>query len=132
MKAILKVADLRKISKATGLELDELKNGAYWLNRGDSARSCFTRSEYEAIALYLVTREVNEADLGGQVSGARAICGFVDSLLGFEYRTTLGLVKAETLRAGRWVIAELNTGLDHLTLTNANPYAKNLGSLVAI
>lgn len=131
MKYILKVADLRKISKATGLDLDELKNGAYWLNRGDSARSCFTRSEYEAIALYLVTREVNEADLGGEVSGARSICGFVDSLLGFDYRTTLGIVKAETLRAGRWVIAELNMGLDHLTLTNVNPYAENLGSLIA-
>ncbi len=71
MKYILKVADLRKISKATGLDLDELKNGAYWLNRGDSARSCFIRSEYEAIALYLVTREVNDADRGGEVSGAR-------------------------------------------------------------
>lgn len=131
MKYILKVADLRKISKATGLDLDELKNGAYWLNRSDSARSCFTRSEYEAIALYLVTREVNEADMDGMVSGARAICGYVDSLLGFDYHTTLGLVKAETLRAGRWVIAELNMGLDHLTLTNANPYAENLGSLIA-
>lgn len=132
MKYILKVADLRKISKATGLDLDELKSGAYWLNRGDSARACFTRAEYEAIALYLVTREVNDADRGGEVSGARSICGYVDCLLGFDYRTTLGIVKAETLRAGRWVIAELNMGLDHLTLTNANPYAENLGSLVAI
>lgn len=132
MKYILKVADLRKISKATGLDLDELKNGAYWLNRGDSARSCFTRSEYEAIALYLVTREVSLECCLGTSCGARSICAYVDSLLGFAYRTTLGLVKAETLRAGRWVIAELNTGLDHLTLTNAKPYAKNLGSLVAI
>lgn len=131
MKYVLKAADLRKISKATGLDLDELKAGAYWLNRGDSARSCFTRSEYEAIALYLVTREVNSADLGGMVSGARSICGFVDCLLGFDYRTTLGIVKAETLRAGRFIIAELNAGLDHLTLTNANPYAENLGNLIA-
>ncbi len=132
MKHILKVSDLRKISKATGLDLDELKAGAHWLNRGDSARSCFTRAEYEAIALYLVTREINEAELCGVTAGARAVCGFVDSLLGFAYRTTLGIMRAETLRAGRWIIAELNMGLDHLTLTNANPYAENLGSLIAI
>lgn len=131
MKYILKVADLRKISKATGLDFDELKNGAYWLNRGDSARSCFTRSEYEAIALYLVTREVNAADLGGMTSGARAICGFVDSLLGFEYRTTLGIVKAETLRSGRWLIAELNMGLDHLSLCTSNPYAERTMSVAS-
>lgn len=131
MKYILKIADLRKISKATGLDLDELKNGAYWLNRGDSAPYSFTRSEYEAIALYLVTREVNEAGRCGMTFGARFICSYVDHLLGFEYGTSLGLVKAETLRTGRWVIAELNMGLDHLTLTNANPYATNLGSLIA-
>lgn len=132
MKHILKIADLRKISKATGLDLDELKAGAYWLNRGDSARTCFTRAEYEAIALYLVTREMNEAECLGCSAGARSICGFVDGLLGFDYRTTLGIMKNETLRAGRWIIAELNMGLDHLTLTNANPYAENLGSLIAI
>lgn len=131
MKAILKVSDLKKISKATGLDLDELKNGAYWLNRGDSARSCFTRSEYEAIALYLVTREVSLEYCLGASCHARFICSYVDTLLGFACHTTLGLVKAETLRSGRWVIAELNMGLDHLTLTNANPYATNLGSLVA-
>lgn len=131
MKAILKVSDLRKISKATGLDLDELKAGAYWLNRGDSARACFTRAEYEAIALYLVTREMNDAECLGCSAGARAICGFVDDLLKMPFRTTLGIMRNETLRAGRWIIAELNMGLDHLTLTNANPYAENLGSLVA-
>lgn len=132
MKKILKVSDLRKISKATGLDLDELKNGAYWLNRGDGARSCFTRAEYEAIALYLVTCEVNEGDGLGLSGMARSICAFVDDLLRMPFRTTLGIVKNETLRQGRWLIAELNMGLDHLTLTNANPYAENLGSLVAI
>lgn len=131
MKYILKIADLRKISKATGLDLDELKNGAYWLNRGDSARDSFTRSEYEAIALYLVTREVSLDCCLGTSCCARFICSYVDHLLGLAYGTTLGLVKAETLRTGRWVIAELNMGLDHLTLTNANPYATNLGSLIA-
>ena len=132
MKAILKIADLRKISKATNLDLEELKAGAYWLNRGEGARSCFTRAEYEAIALYLVTREVDTRAGLGLSDEARFICMLVDDLLRMPFRTTLGIVKNETLRQGRWVIAELNTGLDHLTLTNANPYAKNLGSLVAI
>lgn len=132
MKAILKVADLRKISKATGLDLDELKVGAYWLNRGEGARSCFTRAECEAIALYLVTRKVDTCDRLGLSCTARSICGMVDGLLCMPLLTTLGIVKNETLRQGRWIIAELNMGLDHLTLTNANPYAENLGSLVAI
>lgn len=132
MKAILKIADLRKISKATNLDLEELKAGAYWLNRGEGARSCFTRAEYEAIALYLVTREVDTRAGLGLSDEARFICMLVDDLLRMPFRITLGIVKNETLRQGRWVIAELNMGLDHLTLTNANPYAENLGSLVAI
>lgn len=132
MKYILKIADLRKISKATGLDLDELKDGAYWLNRGDSARDCFTRAEFEAIALYLVSREVSLECCLGTSGSARAICAYVDATLRMPFGFTISLVKAETLRLGRWVIAELNTGLDHLTLTNANPYAVSLGSLVAI
>ena len=123
MAKILKVSDLRKISKATGLDLEELKNGAYWLNRGDSARACFTRAEYEAIALYLLTLEIESASFCGYSSSARSLCMFVDDMLGLSFGTTLGLVRAETARQGRWFIVELNMGLDHLTLTSANPYA---------
>lgn len=123
MKAILKVSDLKKISKAAGLNLEDLKEGNYWLKKGESASYGFTWPEIRAIVIYLVTREVNDADRGGMCAGARSICSYVDCLLNLAYGTALSIVRSETLAAGRWIIAELNTGLDHLTLTNSNPYA---------
>ena len=131
MKKLLKISDLRKISKATGLDFDELKAGADWMHSGDSAEVCFSLRELDAISLYLLTRKVEAEDRGGETSNARALCAIVDFELGLRSRSTLKLVMRETTRQGRWMIAELNMGLDHLTLTLANPYASRV-NVVAI
>lgn len=124
MKKILKISEVRQIASACGLDAEILASGAEWLNRGDAADDAFSKAECNAVVLYCLTREVNNMGRGGEANGARLIFAHVDQLLGLRFGTAHSIAIDETLRAGRWLLVELNMDLDHITLTNANPFAK--------
>lgn len=127
MKKIIKIAEARNIiANNPQLDPEDLMYGIEWLNKGDMAYECMTKAEYNAVALYLITREINNEGLGGATGNARQLCNHVNDLLGLPFGYCLDLVKSETVNQSRLMIAELNMGLNHITLTQRNPYAKNL------
>lgn len=79
--------------------------------------------ERKAVALYMISRDVDSKN--GLVSNARMVCRTIEIKLGLPYNYCLSLVRDETTKQGRILIAELNMGLDHITLTNNNPYFPN-------
>lgn len=132
MKKLIKIAEARAIAKNNPhLDVDDLMYGIDWLNKGDMAPVCMIKPEYNAVALYLISREINAGNDYTSTKTARAICAYVTDLLGLPFGYCEALVRAETAKQGRILIAELNTGLDHITLTNNNPYF-NTKSIVAI
>lgn len=131
MKKIIKIAEARAIAKSNpNLDADDLMYGIDRLNKGDMAPACMMQSEYDAVALFLITREIVKEDKGGETMYARQICKNITDLLGLPYGCCEMLVRRETARHGRFIIAELNMGLNHLTITKNNPYAKV--SIIAI
>lgn len=127
MKKIIKIAEAREIiANNPQLDADDLMCGINDLNKGDMAHECMMKAEYNAVALYLITREINKEELGGTTGNARQLCKRVDDLLGLPIGYCLSLAKGETTSSNRIMIAELNMGLNHITLTQRNPYAKNL------
>lgn len=127
MKKIIKIAEAREIiANNPQLDPDDLMEGIDCLNKGDLALACMMKSEVKAVALYLITREINKEDMGGYTCNARQVCRKVDDLMILPTCYCLDLVRAETINQNRLMIAELNMGLNHITLTTRNPYAKNL------
>lgn len=127
MKKIIKIAEAREIvANNPQLDADDLMYGIDDLNKGDGGLECMTKAEANAVALYLITREINKADMGGEISNARELCHHVEDLMLLPFGYCIELVKGETTRQNRMLIAEMNMGLNHITLTQRNPYAKNL------
>lgn len=127
MKKIIKIAEAREIiANNPQLDPDDLMYGIEWLNKGEAALSCMTKAEANAVALYLITREINNEDLGGCIGSARHLCHYIEDLMVLPFGYCIDLVRGETTRQNRILIAELNMGLNHITLTQRNPYAKNL------
>lgn len=127
MKKIIKIAEAREIvANNPQLDPDDLMYGIDELNKGDASLSCMTKAEANAVALYLITREIDNADMGGEISNARELCHHVEDLMLLPFGYCIELVKGETTRQNRLLIAEMNMGLNHITLTQRNPYAKNL------
>ena len=127
MKKIIKIAEAREIiANNPQLDPDDLMEGIDCLNRGDVALACMMKAEIKTVALYLVTREINKEDMGGCTCNARQVCHKVDDLMVLPTGYSLDIVRGETINQNRLMIAELNMGLNHITLTQRNPYAKNL------
>lgn len=127
MKKIIKIAEAREIiANNPQLDADDLMYGIDELNKGYGGLECMTKAEANAVALYLITREINNADMGGEINNARELCHHVEDLMLLPVGYCIELVKGETTRQNRLVIAEMNMGLNHITLTQRNPYAKNL------
>lgn len=124
-RKIIKKAEAVKIAKANNFSADETEDfltSCDWFNKDHDAQANFTTVERNAIAIYLISKEVN--DRCGQTKDARYICMSTDDIMGLRFGTCLSIVRNETAKCGRALIAELNMGLDHLTLTNNNPYFK--------
>lgn len=125
MKKIITKAEVKRI-----VDAEQCLNAEWYgeaiesLNRGDA--DSLTKCEKYITAIYLVTREINVQDRGGEASDAREICNKVDAMLKAENGYTLGVIRFETTKSNRYLIAELNMGLNHITLTENNPYAINL------
>lgn len=122
MKKIIKNAEVELICKVNNLDAEAFATGIYWLNRGDS--DMLLKEELNATAIYLVTREIMTAGVGGMTSNAREICSKIDRILNRSFGYTRSLVMGETLKYDRKLIAELNMGLNHITITDNNPYVK--------
>lgn len=124
MKKIIKIAEARKIAAANSqLDADDLLWGIDYLNKGNEAKAGMTKQEMLAVALYLISREVKNDRQSDFTCNARELCRKVDDMLLAPVGYTLGIVRGETTKPNRILIAELNTGLNHITLTASNPYA---------
>lgn len=125
MKKIIKLTEAKKIAKANemlGDAMDDLLWGIEQLNKGEQAKAVFTKQELIAVTLFLISREVRNDRQSDYTCNARQLCCKVDDMLLMPIGYTLGIVRGETTKCNRMLIAELNTGLDHITLTNCNPY----------
>lgn len=71
MKKIIKIAEAREIiTNNPQLDADDLMYGIDELNKGYGGLACMTKAEANAVALYLITREINNADMGGEICTA--------------------------------------------------------------
>lgn len=124
MKKLIKIAEARSIAAANSqLDADDLLWGINELNKGEAAHAVMTKAEMVAVALFLISREVKNDRQSDFTCNARMLCGMVDDMLLAPLGYTLKVVRGETTKCNRMLIAELSTGLDHITLTASNPYA---------
>lgn len=125
MKKIIKIAEAREIAKSNPhLDADDLIWGIEYLNKGNEARAGLTKEEMLVVALYLISREVKNDRQCDYTCNARELCRKVDDMLLAPVGYTLSVVRGETTKCNRILVAELNMGLNHITLTNTNPYLK--------
>ena len=125
MKKIIKIAEAREIAKSNPqLDADDLIWGIEYLNKGNEARAGLTIEEMLVVALYLISREVKNDRQSDFTCNARELCRRVDDMLLAPVGYTLSVVRGETTKCNRILIAELNMGLNHITLTKTNPYLK--------
>lgn len=123
MKKIIKIAEARIIAQNnTQLDADDLIWGIEYLNKGHEASAGLTKEEMLAVTLYLISREVKNDRQSDFTCNARELCVRVDNMLLAPIGYTLSVVRGETLKCDRVMIAELNMGLNHITLTASNPY----------
>lgn len=125
MKKIIKIAEAKKIAKANemlGDELDDLLWGIDQLNKGELAKAVFTKKELIAVTLFLISREVRNDRQSDFTSNARELCVRVDNMLLMPIGYSLRIAQGETCKCNRIMVAECNMGLNHITLTNCNPY----------
>lgn len=123
MKKIIKKAEVKRIVEAEGCLNPEWYGEAIdWLNKGDKAEDCLPVCERYITVIYLVTREINALDLCGDCRNARELCAKVDAMMNAKAGYALSVVRHETTKQNRRLIAELNMGLNHITLTENNPY----------
>lgn len=127
-RKIIKKAEAKKIANANKWNAEETENfltSCDWFNKDHDAQTNFTSKERNAVAVYLISKEVYERSSGfGLSKDARYICASLDAIMGVRFGTCESIARSETARNGRAVIAELNFGLDHITITNNNPYFK--------
>jgi hypothetical protein len=128
-RKIIKKTEAVKIAKANKWDAEETEyflNSCDWFNKEHDAQANFTIKERNAVAVYLISKEVNERSSGfGQSKDARYICKGLDDIMGLQFGTCEAIARSEAARQGRALITELNMGLDHITLTNNNPYFKS-------
>lgn len=133
-RKIIKKAEAKKIAKANKWncgETEDFLTSCDWFNKDGDAQANFTTKERNALVIYLISKEVNERSAGfGQTNDARSICVSVDYTMCLSVGTCESIARSESARQGRALITELNMGLDHITLTNNNPYFKT--SITAI
>lgn len=123
MKKIIKKAEVKRIVEIERcLNLEWYGEAIESLNHGDKAEDCLPMCERYITAIYLVTREINALDLCGDCRNARELCAKVDTMMNAKAGYTLSVVRNETTKSDRRLIAELNMGLNHITLTDNNPY----------
>lgn len=127
MKKVIKIAEARVIAKNNPqLDADDLIWGIEYLNKGHEASVGLTKEEMSAVTLYLISREVVNDRQSDFTCNAREICRRVDDMLLAPVGYTLSFVRGETIKCNRMLIAELNMGLNHITLTQTNPYLKTV------
>lgn len=133
-RKIIKKAEAKKIAKANEWNAEETEDfltSCDWFNKDHDAQTNFTVKERNAIVVYLLSKEIYErTETFGQSKDARYICNSIDDMIGLRFGTSLNIARNESAKHGRALITELNMGLDHITLTNNNPYFKS--TIIAI